>query len=244
MPFPGASSANRSSDHVARSAASVSEAAYDAELVRRFNQGDEPAFVEIVNRYSEKTFSIIYALLRNRADAEEVTQDTFIRAHTGLGRFRGDSSLATWLHRIAVNLARNRYWYFFRRRRHLTISLDRPLGDETATTFSDLVATSEPDPARAATADEFCKLIDRCMEKLPQRQREILTLRNILHHSYEEISSTLGISVGTVKSRIARARERVRELLFEMCPEFASDAAPNDWFEMSRASGRQALACA
>src|SRR6185295_4018164 len=108
-----------------------------------------------------------------------------------------------------------------------------PLGDETVATFVDLVATGDPDPARAAAADEFCKLIGRCMQKLPQQHREILTLRNVLHHSYAEIASTLGISVGTVKSRIARARERVRELLFEMCPEFTSDAVPNDWFELS-----------
>src|SRR5512133_607976 len=106
-----------SSDRAARAAASRQEADHDAELVRRFNAGDEAAFVEIMNRYREKIFSVALALLRNRADAEEIAQDTFIRAHRGLSRFRGDSSLATWLHRIAVNLARNRYWYFFRHRR-------------------------------------------------------------------------------------------------------------------------------
>jgi len=104
-------------DRAARAAASKSEAALDAELVRRFNAGDDAAFIEIMNRYQRKIFTIVLGLLRNRADAEEITQDTFIRAHRGLSRFRGDSSLATWLHRIAVNLARNRYWYFFRRRR-------------------------------------------------------------------------------------------------------------------------------
>src|SRR5512132_1613034 len=113
-----------SAERSARAAASHQEAAHDAELVRRFNAGDEAAFVEIMTRYREKIFSVALALLRNRADAEEIAQDTFIRAHRGLARFRGDSSLATWLHRIAVNLARNRYWYFFRRRRHATLSLD------------------------------------------------------------------------------------------------------------------------
>src|SRR5438105_3726280 len=120
VPKPSLQSAERA----ARAATSQQEAEHDAELVRRFNAGDEDAFVEIMTRYREKIFSVALALLRNRADAEEIAQDTFIRAHRGLARFRGDSSLATWLHRIAVNLARNRYWYFFRRRRHATLSLD------------------------------------------------------------------------------------------------------------------------
>jgi RNA polymerase sigma-70 factor, ECF subfamily len=229
-------------DRAARAAASKSEAAVDTELVRRFNSGDESAFIEIMNRYQRKIFTIVLGLLRNRADAEEITQDTFIRAHRGLGRFRGDSSLATWLHRIAVNLARNRYWYFFRRRRHATLSLDCPLSEDTGATFTELVASEAPDPSREAATGEFSVLIASCMEKLDARHREILTLRNILNHSYDEIAHALGINVGTVKSRIARARENLRTLLAEMCPEFAPESAPSDWFEPSRASGRLAAA--
>lgn len=226
------------SDRAARTAASQQEAAYDAELIRRFNAGDESAFVEIVNRYREKIFSVALALLRNRADAEEIAQDTFIRAHRGLGRFRGDSSLATWLHRIAVNLARNRYWYFFRRRRHATLSLDCALSDDSDATFSDLVATDAPSPAREAATGEFSVLVSECMEKLDARHREILTLRNLLNRSYDEIATSLGINVGTVKSRIARARGNLRALLAEACPEFSPEAAPSDWFEPHRDSGR------
>jgi RNA polymerase sigma-70 factor, ECF subfamily len=229
-------------DRAARAAASKMEAALDAELVRRFNSGDDSAFIEIMERYQRKIFTIVLGLLRNRADAEEITQDTFIRAHRGLGRFRGDSSLATWLHRIAVNLARNRYWYFFRRRRHATLSLDCPLGEDTNATFTELVASEAPDPSREAATGEFSALIASCMEKLDARHREILTLRNSLNHSYDEIAQTLGINVGTVKSRIARARENLRTLLAEMCPEFAPESAPSDWFEPNRASGRLAAA--
>ena len=227
-----------------RALASKAEAAHDATLVRRFNAGDESAFLEIMTRYREKIFGITFALLRNRADAEEITQDTFIRAHRALANFRGDSSLATWLHRIAVNLARNRYWYFFRRRRHATLSLDCPLGDDSDATFTDLVASDAPDPARAAATGEFAALVAACMEKLEPRHREILTLRNLLHRPYEEIAATLGLNVGTVKSRIARARENLRTLLAEMCPEFAPDAEPSSWFEPARATGRLSLACA
>lgn len=231
-------------DRTARSAASHQEAAYDAELVRRCNAGDEPAFVEIMSRYKEKIFSVALALLRNRHDAEEIAQDTFIRAHRGLSRFRGDSSLATWLHRIAVNLARNRYWYFYRRRRHATLSLDCALSDDSDATFADLVATDAPSPAREAATDEFSSLNATCMEKLDARHREILTLRNLLNQSYDEIAQALGINVGTVKSRIARARGNLRVLLNEACPEFPPESAPGDWFEPSRTSGRLELASA
>ena len=244
FPASARTSNRQSPDRAARTATATVEAAYDAELVRRFNGGDESAFVEIMSRYREKTFAITRGLLRNHADAEEITQDTFVRAHRGLARFRGDSSLATWLHRIAVNLARNRYWYYFRRRQHATLSLDCPLSDDSAATFTDLVAAEDPDPARAAATGEFSSLIHACMERLPPPHREILTLRNILHRSYEEIATSLGVTVGTVKSRIARARENVRTLLTEMCPEFAPEAKLGEWFETARTTGRITLAVA
>ena len=227
-----------------RTLAAQTEAASDAARVRRFNAGDETAFVEIMGRHREKIFGITLALLRNRGDAEEITQDTFIRAHRGLGKFRGDCSLATWLHRIAVNLARNRYWYFYRRRRHATLSLDCALADDSDATFTDLVASDAPDPARATTNEEFAALVAACMESLDPRHREILTLRTRLHRPYEEIAATLGLNVGTVKSRIARARENLRTQLAAMCPEFGADDEPSSWFEPSRSRGRVALASA
>jgi RNA polymerase sigma-70 factor (ECF subfamily) len=226
-------------------AAPAREAAIDADLVARFNAGDDAAFVQIMERYRTRIFTVTLGLLRNRADAEEITQDTFIRAHRGLARFRGDSSLATWLYRIAVNLARNRYWYFFRRRRQDTLSLDCALSDDNSGTFSDLVADVSPDPAQETATGEFTDLIDACMQKLDARHREILTLRNVLNRSYEEIAQALGVNVGTVKSRIARARENLRALLAEACPEFTPGTSPADWFIPTRATyGRPAIACA
>jgi len=220
----------------------TTEALHDADLVRRFNDGDEAAFTEMMSRYQAKIFSIALGLLHNRADAEEITQDTFIRAHRGLARFRGDSSLATWLHRIAVNLARNRYWYFFRRRRHATLSLDAALGEEGDSTFSDLVSADAPDPSQESSRNEFEELVSRCMGMLEARHREILTLRNGLNRSYEEIATALGINVGTVKSRIARARESLRSRIAETCPEFASALDPSSWFEPARGTGRVSMA--
>lgn len=230
----------RSPEGAARRANASAENVIDCALVRRFNAGDQAAFTEIVARYHERIQQVAERQLRNHADAQEITQDTFIRAHRGLARFRGDSSLATWLHRIALNLARNRYWYFFRRRRHLTISLDCPLNTDTTATFAELVPTPEPGPARQATVDEFAGLVATCMEKLDAAHREILTLRNQLHYSYDEIARTIGTNEGTVKSRIARARGRLRDLIVEACPEFPANAAVTDWFEPTRTAPRAA----
>jgi RNA polymerase sigma-70 factor (ECF subfamily) len=210
------------------------EAAIDASLVRRFLAGDESAFTEIVNRYRGRIYGLTLNLLRNASDAEEITQDAFIRAYRGLGRFRGDSSLSTWLYRIALNLARNRYWYFFRRRRHNWVSLERPLGDDSQATFADMVAAQDHDPAQETVASEFSALVAACMERLDHKHREILTMRNVLDLSYEQIAQSLGINVGTVKSRIARARENLRTLLTEANPELEPALSVADFFLTTR----------
>jgi len=219
--------------------ASQSEAADDALLVQRFNAGDETAFVEMMRRYHGRIFGLAHNLLRNRADAEEITQDTFIRAHRNLSRFRGDCSLATWLYRIALNLSRNRYWYFFRRRRQDAVSLDGVITGDSEATFADFIPDGSPDPVQESVTNEFSELIAACMNRLDARHREILTMRNVLSLSYGEIARLLKINVGTVKSRIARARESLRSLLADTAPEFGEETDPSDFFE----PGRPAYGC-
>jgi RNA polymerase sigma-70 factor, ECF subfamily len=218
------------------------EAIQDSQLVTRFNAGEESAFVEIMKRHQGRIFAAALALVRNRADAEEIAQDTFVRAHRALPRFRGDSSVATWLHKIAVNLARNRFWYNFRRRKHATLSLNAAVGDEGDATFSDLLSASDPDPSQETSRQEFVSAVENSLEKLEPSHRRILTMRSVLDQSYEEIAAVLGINVGTVKSRIARARERLRSQLADECPEFTADGNPSAWFEPARGEGQVAAA--
>lgn len=211
------------------------ESRHDATLVQRFNGGDTDAFTEIVTRHKAKMVAIAYSRLRNHDDAEEVAQDTFIRAHRALANFRGDSSLATWLHRITVNLALNRYWYFFRRCRHLSLSVDRPLGDDTAATLSDVLPSDEAGPVREAMTQELTDLITDCMDRLDAGHWEILRLRTVLNQSYEQIAVTLQLNVGTVKSRIARARHNLQLLMMKACPDLAAGASPHDLLGALRA---------
>lgn len=226
------------SDETSESAAtSAAEAAYDAQLVERFNAGDESAFAEIMSRYHPRVLNLARRCLNNDNDAEDIAQDTFIRAHRGLSRFRGDSALSTWLCRIAVNLARNRYWYFFRRHRHSTFSINQPVTDQNVASFSDLVAADTPSPHRLAMQNEFIELVGHCVEHLEEPHRDILRMRYLLHYSYEEIGDRLRINLGTVKSRVARARDKLRQAILRSAPEFGEEARMDDFFEANRDAG-------
>jgi len=189
------------------------EASVDKMLIARFKSGDESAFEEMVIRYRDRIFARVFQLLKNRQDAEEVTQDAFMRAHKGLENFRGDSSFSTWLFQIATNLAHNKYWYWWRRKRDQSISLGQKLSDESESTLVDILPAEGENPGETAVTQELVDRIAECMNYLTPKHKEILTLRNVKNLSYEEIADHLGISVGTVKSRIARARENLREKL-------------------------------
>ncbi len=191
------------------------EVALDHALVDRFKNGDQSAFDEMVGRYWDRIYSMVHQLLRNQQDAEEVTQDAFIRAHRGLVNFRGDSAFSTWLYQIATNLARNRYWYWWRRKRDKSVSFDAPFGADNDMTLADIIPAEVESPDDIAVTAEFVSRIGKGMEKISAKHREILTLRNIKNLSYEEIAVILNISVGTVKSRIARARDSLKAKLGE-----------------------------
>lgn len=200
----------------------------DASLVRRFNAGDESAFEAIVKGHYSRVLALIRRSMNNNQDAEDIAQITFIRAHRGLASFRGDSALSTWLSRIALNLARNRYWYFFRRRHHDSISLDQPHS------IANFVPSEESNPAQQAIQSEFVELAARCLEQLDPPQRDILRMRYQQQYSYGEIADKLQINFGTVKSRVARAREKLRTRILATAPDFGSKASLGSFFEPLR----------
>lgn len=182
-------------------------------LIDRVKAGDMAAYNEMVTRYYDRIFARVSQLLKNKQDAEEVTQDAFIRAQRGLENFRGDASFSTWLYQIATNLAHNRYWYWFRRKRDQSISIDQPLGEDGSMTLENVMPSDGESPAEAAVTQEFVDRVSECMLGLNAKHKEVLILRNVKNLSYDEIADQLEISVGTVKSRIARARESLRDLM-------------------------------
>ena len=185
----------------------------DELLIERIKAGDMAAYNIMVTRHYDRIFSRVLQLLNNKQDAEEVTQDAFIRAHRGLDSFRGDASFSTWLHQIATNLARNRYWYWFRRKRDQSISIDQPLCNDGSLTLENVMPSAEENPIEAVVTQEFVDRVSACMQDLNDMHKEVLILRNVKNLTYDEIAHQLKISVGTVKSRIARARESLRGLL-------------------------------
>lgn len=177
-------------------------------LLNRCRNGERSAFDDLVRTHWRRIFNRALALLKNHEDAEEITQDTFIRAQNKLGDFRGEASLKTWLYKIATNLSLNRLAFWRRRGRGVSISLDAPYGDdEINSTLHDVVPSDAPSPGEEVVTREFVSAVEQAMGKISDEHREILTLRNIQNLSYEEIAQKLGINVGTVKSRIARARK-------------------------------------
>ena len=184
--------------------------ASDHELLDRCRAGDEEAFDDLVRRHQQRAFNVAFQVLRDREDATEVAQDAFVRIYRSVDNFRGECEFTTWLHQIVVNLARNRYRWWKRRGRQSGVSLDSPV--EMADGESPMqIAASGDTPDVETVKAEFVELLSRRMEELPRKLREVLVLRNVENLSYEQIAIVLDCSIGTVKSRIARAREALRE---------------------------------
>jgi RNA polymerase sigma-70 factor, ECF subfamily len=180
----------------------------EAEIVGRIKAGEEAALVEVHARYRGRVFQVAMNVLRNESDAEEVANDVFACFWRNRARFRGDSSLATYLHRIAFNLALNRYQYRRRRRWQFHLSIQRQ--DEEGRCLSDTIAADEPSPARETDRAEYDAAVRAAIQTLQPAWRQALTLR-AAGASYEQIAIETGSNIGTVKSRIARAREVLRQ---------------------------------
>ena len=185
----------------------------DMELVNRFQRGEEAAFDALVRRHQQRAFNIAFGLLREREDALEVAQDAFVRAYRALKDFRGESAFTTWLYRVTVNLARNKSRWNRVRARDRTVSLDAPLDHAEPNGRTVELPDTTYGPDRQAMVSEETKLVETAMKRLSKKSREILILRNVENLAYDEIAKVLGFNLGTVKSRIARAREELRALV-------------------------------
>jgi len=189
-----------------------SEAVSDRELVARLQSGDEKAFDELVIRHQQRALNVAYQLLRDREDATEVAQDAFVRIYRSIGEFRGECEFTTWLHQIVLNLAHNKHRWWHRRGKQVTVSVDCPVAMPDGEVEIQVAAKGDAPNVEAAKA-EFVQMLSEKIGELPPKFREVLVLRNVENMRYEEIAVALGCSVGTVKSRIARAREALRRAM-------------------------------
>ena len=177
----------------------------DAALAQRCASGDEVAYAELVAEHQRMIVQLAMNLLGDRDDALDLSQDVFLRVFRTIDRFRGQSSLRTWMYRITVNQARNRQRFWRRRHRADQISLDQ---HEAA--HGECPSGTACTPDRVLAQKELAGRLHNALERLPFDQRTAIVLREIDGLSYEEIAYSLGVAVGTVKSRLTRARQALR----------------------------------
>jgi RNA polymerase sigma-70 factor (ECF subfamily) len=199
-------------EQVALAAEVESRARPEAEFIERLKHGEAAAFEELVTERSGEIYGLLFRLTENSEEARDLTQETFLRAFQSIGGFRGDADLRTWIYRIAINQARNRWRWWRRRRRDSTVSLDATQGQSGQTLIGTLVASSE-NPEQQTLAHERELALRSALQKVGRAYRETVILRDIEGFTYEEIATTLGINVGTVKSRLARGRQELRRKL-------------------------------
>ena len=183
----------------------------DEQLLLRLRAEEGTAFEDLVNKYHGSIYSLALRLTDDKEDARDITQETFLKVYKNIKKFRGEAELRTWIYRITVNQAANQQRWWRRRWRERTISIDATTNDENP--LSQSLPANGQSPEQLALAAEQRRLIKLALGKVKFDFRVAVILRDIEGLSYEEIAETLEVSVGTVKSRIARGREELRQQL-------------------------------
>ena len=186
--------------------------ASDLSLVQRVQRGDKGAFDVLVLKYQHKVVKLVMRYVRNPAEAEDIAQDAFIKAYRALPQFRGDSAFYTWLYRIAINTAKNAV--VARDRNPVDFDLDMTNNDESYEMQGRLKDSETPEAL--VLTDEIRTTVNAAIANLPEDLRTAIVLRELEGLSYEEIAATMDCPVGTVRSRIFRAREAIDSRLREV----------------------------
>lgn len=182
----------------------------DHALVTKIQAGERQAFTTLVSRWQDKVYTQCYRQLGDEDLAQEAAQEIFIKLYKGLGSFQFQAKFSTWLFRIVLNHCSNLRDYHFRRKK----DFHEPLEGNNADNPRQLQGQMEP-PDQRMEREEQREIIQNCLDKLPKEQREILILRDIQGFSYDEIAGVLDLNLGTVKSRVHRARNSLRPILKE-----------------------------
>jgi RNA polymerase sigma-70 factor (ECF subfamily) len=191
----------------------ISKVQADAEFLEKLRLGDAEAFDTLVVLYINDIYRLLFRLTADEQEAQDLTQETFLKALKAIKNFRGESSLKTWLFRIAINTSRSRFRWWERRKLHLIISLDS--NDEKDNWSNRLSSYEFLDPEEELLRKEKESILLKALRLLHKKFRDAVVLRDIEGLSYEEIAEILQTNVGTVKSRIARGRLELRKKLSE-----------------------------
>jgi len=197
-------------------ASAIGIRAEEQSLIAELKSGSEPAFALLIAQYGHPIYSLIARSLRDPSDAADVTQEVFVKVFRNISSFHGDSSLRTWIYRIALHEASNqRRWWGRHKRQELTI--DAPLDNAEGETFclADALAAQDASPYDCAVSAQVREHVEAALATLPEVFREVVVLREIEGFGYEEIAEILNVNIGTVKSRLTRGRAALREALIK-----------------------------
>ncbi len=205
-------------------AADRSSAYEDEQLAHALREGDNRAYEVLVGRFQQPVYNLVYRLMTHPGDASDVVQEVFLKVFRNIGSFRNQSSLKTWIYRIAVNEAHNHRRWFFRHRRN---EVELEGSSNGMATVEDTLSDAGRSPFEYVLDRETHSLIEDALSRINPAFRAAVVLRDVEGLSYEEVAEILGISMGTVKSRILRGREALRlELTGRLEPQPAFDWTP------------------
>jgi RNA polymerase sigma-70 factor, ECF subfamily len=197
-------------EQVAAATSNEVRASGEAQFIERLRAGEAAAFDRLVQERSGDVYALLYRMTEDAEEARDLTQETFLRIFQSIERFRGDADLKTWIYRIAINQARNRWRWWRRRRRDVTVSLDAEGTRDDEQPLSARLRDAGNDPEEEALLRERELALRTALRSLGRSYREVVILRDVEGLSYEEVAATLEISIGTVKSRLSRGRQELR----------------------------------
>ena len=187
----------------------MSDSNRDNLLIEQCLKGQQSSFSELIDEYKNLVFNLAYRMTNNLDDAEDISQEVFIRVYKSLYNFNPNYKFSTWLYQVTLNFCRDK----FRKGKIPSVSLDAPLNKDDQKNFSSLIPNNENNPEEIFIEVEQTNFINKLISSLPPKYREVIVLRHLRDLSYEEMSKILNISLGSVKTRLFRARELLKNKL-------------------------------
>lgn len=187
----------------------MSDSNRDNLLIEQCLKGQQSSFSELIDEYKNLVFNLAYRMTNNLDDAKDISQEVFIRVYKSLYNFNPNYKFSTWLYQVTLNFCRDR----FRKGKIPSVSLDAPLNEDDQKNFSSLIPNNENNPEEIFIEAEQTNFINALISSLPPKYREVIVLRHLRDLSYDEMSKILNISIGSVKTRLFRARGLLRNKL-------------------------------
>ena len=193
----------------------------EAAIVAELKAGSEDAYAWLIGEFHQPVYSLVYRIVADASDAADTTQEVFLKVFRGMNHFHGESSLKTWIYRIAIHEASNRRRWWFRHKAHETSMETMTTGgaEETGLAIKDTLVDDEQSPFDNVAHEEVRARVEEELRKVPEPFRTTVVLRDLEEMSYEEISEIMNVTLGTVKSRLTRGREALRQRLMSYARE-------------------------